>query len=587
MSDISTAQIDLSTPVNVIKRTVDLNKPIRKESLYTLFCTEDALAHRFEISLERDGVPITLDACGVAGFFVRYSDRKTIPIVGTIEDGKAVLTLLDTCYAHVGKFAVTIKVTKGSVRTTVFVGEASMLRSRTDELTDEGNVMDIDELLACIADMEAATADGIAAAQEARDAAAEADAAREAIQEDLNQLKDQIDDFAVEKITATEECTPEVTSGKKLELNALQTAADIIDDAYANYMTQTVSPGEKYLFSGRFTVYIGGIFFYNGDTLLGSDHYKTATEVVTDYEICIPENCDTLKINYSNSVVATLKKAIISKTLKLGNASDVFTVEPNGLGNYRTISEACAAAGGGDTIIVYPGVYREQVSIYGKELHIRGIDKYTCILIDSSSDYRTPPLEMNMGSISNMTIIEDASAPPAGIENETVNGHPAKDMAYCIHSDSADGIWNFTKTSFVVENCRLINANRPCIGAGGYPNHTLKVINCEMESGAGVVAGYERGTLYFHSNASQSAPEGQKFSIVGNVIRSGGTLAVYALDAGGSGKCEVEFVNNNVYSTVSGVDEAIVKNDATSDIETFRMLECSFGNNIDTLNYRT
>lgn len=178
---------------SLISRRIDLNKPLEKEQMQTLFCTEDALAHRFELTLERDGQPIGLDDHGVVGYFVRCFDRKTLPpIKGTIEDGKAVLTLPDYCYTHVGKFILTIKITKGEVRKAVFCGEASMQRSRTDEVLADESTMDLDALLAMIADMETANADSIAAAQEARDAAAEADAARLAIQDDLNQVKDTI-----------------------------------------------------------------------------------------------------------------------------------------------------------------------------------------------------------------------------------------------------------------------------------------------------------------------------------------------------------------------------------------------------------
>ena len=187
----------MSEIVTIIRRTIDLDQTMVKETLFTLFATEDAMAHRFELTLERSGQALDLTGHGVAAYFTPKAGgvKNSIPIVGKIEDGKAVVTLEDTCYNHAGPFTLVIKVTKGEDRKAVYVCESSMLRSHTDELSDEGNVLDIDELLAEIADMEAATADGLAAAQEARDAAAEAAAAREAIQGDLSTLKDQIDEW--------------------------------------------------------------------------------------------------------------------------------------------------------------------------------------------------------------------------------------------------------------------------------------------------------------------------------------------------------------------------------------------------------
>lgn len=174
----------MSEVVTIIRRTIDLDQTIVKETLFTLFATEDAQAHRFELTLERGGQAIDLTGHGVAAYYTPkgVSAENSIPIVGKIESGKAVITLPDTCYNHAGPFALVIKVTKGEDRKAVYVCESSMLRSHTDEFSDEGNVLNIDELLAKIADMEAATAAGLAAAQEARDAGEEAVAAAQTVQ---------------------------------------------------------------------------------------------------------------------------------------------------------------------------------------------------------------------------------------------------------------------------------------------------------------------------------------------------------------------------------------------------------------------
>lgn len=392
-----------------------------------------------------------------------------------------------------------------------------------------------------------------------------------------------LDDFIFDK-TIQKVVAPTVVTGQRIYLNGDQTAIGTVADANGAYLTQAVDAGETYLFTGRFTIHISGIFYLHDNALLSFEHYNTSTENVVDYEINIPDGCNKLEITYSIAQPMTLKEQYEEPTLRLGGATKYWTVEPNGFGDFTSISAACADANAGDTIVVYPGTYREQVNIYGKELHIKGIDKHTCILIDSSSDYRTPPLMANWGSISNMTIIEDASDPAPGLENETYDGHPVKDMAYCIHSDSSDGIWTVTETEFVVEDCILINANRPGIGAGLYPYHSLIIRNCIFESGEGVVAGYKRGALYVHNNTSTNVLE-QKIHISNNIIRCDDTIAVILYDTGGTGGCDVEIINNNVYSSVSGVADSIVSNDATPNDADFNLLPSSFGNNIASLNY--
>lgn len=87
-------------------------------------------------------------------------------------------------------------------------------------------------------------------------------------------------------------------------------------------------------------------------------------------------------------------------------------VDINGSGNYTSIQDAIDAAEEDDTIVIMPGVYEENVStwetingsIFGKRVHLVGMDKTTTIIKNQSRNYSTPPLEFSNGSIRNMTI---------------------------------------------------------------------------------------------------------------------------------------------------------------------------------------
>ena len=76
-----------------------------------------------------------------------------------------------------------------------------------------------------------------------------------------------------------------------------------------------------------------------------------------------------------------------------------------------------------------------------------------------------------------MTIIETANNPDPAIDGVILpEGWPAKDMAYTIHAESAVNSYG---RSLKVIGCRLVNANRPCIGAGTYNNYSIELIDTE------------------------------------------------------------------------------------------------------------
>lgn len=244
---------------------------------------------------------------------------------------------------------------------------------------------------------------------------------------------------------------------------------------------------------------------------------------------------------------------------------------------FKTIQEAVNVANDGNTILVYPGVYDEQVQATSKTLHITGINKYTCILRDRSSNYYTPPIEIQNGSITNMSIYETADMPTEGLENITIPGTSlnAKNMAYCIHAD-----WNFnikSNNELIIDNCILRNANRPCIGAGLHGNSSLKVRRCIMYSGISD-EGKGRGAFYCH--AAADGEEQQFLELLNNVIECEDAIAMELRGYEG-GNMYVSAYSNIVYSSINGKqDSAVNQNFGTG----LTLLPKSYGNNISVLN---
>ncbi len=151
----------MSDIVKILPYSVDLDKTIEKTQLSTLFATGDNMAHRFELTLHRSGVPVDLTNVGATAYFIRYSDRKTVILADKdhvhVEGGKVSVTLSDLCYMLSGKFALTIKLTAGAPISAIFCGEGGMTLSRTDVMLDDSDAIpSIDELISMINELERA-----------------------------------------------------------------------------------------------------------------------------------------------------------------------------------------------------------------------------------------------------------------------------------------------------------------------------------------------------------------------------------------------------------------------------------------------
>ena len=150
----------------------ELNEGVKVVTLSPAFFSEDDEAHSFIVKTTRDGKPVSLAGATVQGYFIR-PDNATIVLDGSVNaEGNAVVTLNAACYNKKGRFQIVIRSTMDGVISTIFCGDGGVKPSSTDSFIDEENIVpSLNELLAQIAAMEAATAKANEAAKRADEAA--------------------------------------------------------------------------------------------------------------------------------------------------------------------------------------------------------------------------------------------------------------------------------------------------------------------------------------------------------------------------------------------------------------------------------
>ena len=160
--------------LGVFKRRIDVDAEIQMTPLKSLYASGDKDAHVFELTLHRGTEEMDLSGASAQGYFIR-ADGYTVPITGTISGNVVTLTLSEGCYYIVGNFNLIIKVSIGESRKSVFWGNGYVVRSMTDAIVDEENVIpSLDELLAQIAATESAAKAANQAASAANSAATSA-----------------------------------------------------------------------------------------------------------------------------------------------------------------------------------------------------------------------------------------------------------------------------------------------------------------------------------------------------------------------------------------------------------------------------
>ena len=131
-----------------IERTVDINKPIRCDTLGQIF-ERDSQAHSFQIAVVSNGSPVNLAGYSAVAYFNRPTS-DTVTFTGTVSGNVVTVVLPEACYAYQGHFNLVIKVTDGDEsRVTIYWAEGNVRPDANAGTVEPGEVVpDLTTLLA-------------------------------------------------------------------------------------------------------------------------------------------------------------------------------------------------------------------------------------------------------------------------------------------------------------------------------------------------------------------------------------------------------------------------------------------------------
>lgn len=194
---------------------------------------------------------------------------------------------------------------------------------------------------------------------------------------------------------------------------------------------------------------------------------------------------------------------VLAEVAQEGN---VYEVKPDGTGDFVSIQEGVDSVESGDTLLIYPGTYEENVIIENKTVNLLGLSKEHCILTANTDNYHNIPLTIAAGRVYGLTICGTGSREKqrniSGTNEEgTFDSNPSmlvdtwqdQFSGYVIHVDHA-----YSKgKSLSVENCRIISSNNYCVGIGCWSGTEISIEDCELISG-------RSGCLFIHNNILES-----------------------------------------------------------------------------------
>lgn len=159
-----------------------------------------------------------------------------------------------------------------------------------------------------------------------------------------------------------------------------------------------------------------------------------------------------------------------------------FTVRQDGRGDFASISEAVAAVPSESTLIIYEGVYQEQVSINDKTLYLTGQDRDKCIIEYNGSNYFEPPLSIAAGTVSNLTIYCCADKSDGWIDRPPAVVNPeipqTAYMEYAIHIEQD----YLAGRALTFDNCLILSDKNYCVGLGLRKGGSVSFQNCEFRA---------------------------------------------------------------------------------------------------------
>ena len=294
-------------------------------------------------------------------------------------------------------------------------------------------------------------------------------------------------------------------------------------------------------------------------------HVETGTveslsSFVSNEILTINDTCEIYISNNSTTPISEIHTTHTNRYVEVGKYSE-----------FKTIAAAINATQNWDTIFVHSGTYEEQLELWGKPRHLIGECRESTIIIDHSGAYATPPIEMSEGTLSNFTVIEDASNAAEGADLR----------AYCLHVE-----WSpiAEHSGLYVNNCTFINEVHSPLGCGMQSDYTVKFENCSFYCNATNEGTWERGSFYFHAKNATDV-NNQNIIAENCIIMSAGNYAVYIgtpYQASG-GSCRYRFSGCTIWSNNRGTADNCVFIQTDSDTTITKMID-SYGNTVNKLN---
>lgn len=281
----------------------------------------------------------------------------------------------------------------------------------------------------------------------------------------------------------------------------------------------------------------------------------------------------------------------VEKKVNVITGGYTINVKLDGTGDFNKVSEAVASAKNNDHILVFPGIYADEIiECWGKTIFIEGISKKNCIIKNKNCNYQTPPIEFSSGGLRNLAFVA---------EYDSNNFDSKITPSYAMHIED-----NYMQgKSSIIENCYFESQLNFGVGMGMRPDCNIQFLNCEMVGSCGVYreneVTYAKGGLFFHDSNTSGLVGLHKASFDNCLIltRENGTHEYQSIDLNiqsqekeGS-NVDVRFTNCCVKNIDKNTTSINMRNDAQgttvsnfNDLTNFYLNYASFGNNVDKLN---
>ena len=155
----------------------------------------------------------------------------------------------------------------------------------------------------------------------------------------------------------------------------------------------------------------------------------------------------------------------------------IYLVKPEGGGDFTTIQDAIDAAIDGDTIIVYPGTYPENINFGGKQLTVRSTDPDSLGITASTI--------IDGGGLGSTVTFAGSEGPETVLTGFTItNGSAPGYDGGGIHGSD----WGHSNTRATISNCLIIDNTSPYVG-GGIAYCDGAITNCTFAGNSSMFGG--------------------------------------------------------------------------------------------------